>query len=980
MKFQLLGQVDVIQNGVTRPLGGPRQRAVLAALLLHANEEVRTTRLLELVWSDLPSSARSNLRTYLARLRRALRIPGEPESRLQTRRCGHLVTVGPGELDVATFLEFASLGERATDTVTACRYYERALNAWRGRALENVALGPLLEAEATQLEAQRERVYERYLQVRLALGQHAELLPELRAQLLRNPLWEHLASMLMVALDRSGQRAEALNVFRQTRQRLVEELGVEPGGELRDLHQRLLADDDLAAVTERLAIAIVSADPATTAVEKPTRATAKAGLRRIRLRHRAETTDPVPPTPTDGEGSTGPAQLPVDVPTFTGRAAELAELAELTDGERRDSRPIIALDGMAGVGKTTLAVHTAHLLAPRFTDGQLFVNLHGCSSDDRPLDPDDVLDQMLRTFDVYTSPSTTTDLRASLFRSLLARRKIIVVLDNAFDEAQVHPLLPGAGSSQALVTSRRRLAGLHEAYSLSLDVLSSTDAVDLFTSICTAQRLAGQPLELVEEIVELCGLLPLAIRIAAMRLRIRPFWTLRDLRDRLTDEQQRLTELRAGEQDVESTVSLSLTGLDPLGQRVITMLGTHPGTRIELNAAAALAGLDVPATERVLEQLVDTHLLRQTGPTRYQMHSLVRATMIQRMRGEQPDEVDDAVRRLLDYYTHTADAADRQLQSMRDRPALCPADPAVTPLTFASAEDALAWCDQFNPDFLPLTRAAVTRGLFEHAWQLVVRMESYLDIRENWVGGMAVYELALQAARQQARRSVESELLIGLAFGAAQLGRYDQAIAHYTTALAVCRETGSEYAEAFAAMALARICRRLHRDGQAIGHQRRALEIYRRLNDIPAVCVVLDDLGDTYSEKGSLADAIGCYQEAFRYRWRVGDIQGTGRYLLKVGEANCRAGHYAEAIKAARWALALCAQAGELDSESRTLLAQDVPATVGLVQAHAYLARARLMTDQLAGGQTDDLATYLHLLDRPPVDQQDPAAVSAQRA
>jgi DNA-binding SARP family transcriptional activator len=944
---------------------------VLVALLLHANEEVRTTQLLELVWSDVPSSARSNLRTYLTRLRRILRIPGEPESRLQTRRGGHLVTVRPGELDVVTFTDLATKGEQAADALTASRYFERALNTWRGRALENVALGPLLEAEATQLEARREHVYEQYLQTRLALGQHAELLPELRAQLLRNPLWERLAGMLMVALDRSGQRIEALNVFRRTRERLVEELGVEPGAELRELHQCLLSGRDPGTAAGSLAVAIAPIEPATATVTdaiepyqqapKPTTRSDGRPARRVnRLRHRSVTADQTRLTLFRGRSADQPAQLPIDLPTFTGRDVELAGLI---DGRLPDNRSIIAIDGMPGVGKTALAVHAAHLLAPRFPDGQLFLDLHGYTPGVRPLEPHEALDRMLRSLGVATHQLRDTEVRASLYRSLLAHRKMVIVLDNALSEAQISPLLPGAGASRTLITSRRRLTELHQAYPLSLDTLPLAEAVALFTRICTPQRLANQPPALAEEIVELCGRLPLAVRIAAVRLRNHRFWTLAELRDRLRDEQRQLTELHSGEHDVAMTFNLSLADLDPAEQRVIAMLGLYPGTAVELNAAAALAGLDVTTTERLLERLVDAHLLRQTAPARYKMHNLMRTFMIQRAHAEHPDDVHGAIRRLLDYYLHTADAADQLLQPTAIRVRLCAAQPAVEPLTFANADAALAWCDQLRQDLPYLIRAAEKYDLLEHVWQLVVRMSGYLDSRRRWRDGIAAYEIALRTARRQANRAVECELLMGLAFGAAQLEWYEQAITYYTAAFAVCREIGNDYAEGFSALGLAMIYDRMRHYDHAIEHHHHALEVCRRLDDASAAGVVLGHLGDTYRHMGQLDDAIECYRQACRYSERAGDDYGAGRQLVNISRTNSNAGRYDEAISAARRALAIYSQADESNGEPAALAAPDVAGSGAKAQAHLYLTQAQRMMTTVNDDRPDGWRTYLALLD-----------------
>jgi DNA-binding SARP family transcriptional activator/tetratricopeptide (TPR) repeat protein len=968
-EFRLLGPVAVNLQGQALSLGGPRQRAVLVALLLHANEEVRATQLLELVWSDVPSSAESNLRTYLTRLRRILRVPGEPESRLQTRRGGHLVTVHPGELDVARFTELASKGEQANDDSVACQYFDRALNTWRGRALENVALGPLLEAEATQLETRRERIREQYLQTRLALGQHAEVLPELRAFLLRNPLWERLAGMLMVALHRSGQRTEALNVFRQTRTRLVEELGVEPGTELRDLHQRLLTGEDpvLTAngslATTRPSQARAGAfEPDARSPEKLARITGTASLHGIRLHSSRMSPAARQGLSVHERVADRPAQLPVGLPPFTGRTAELAQLLDVpasAAGHLPDQRSIIAIDGMAGVGKTTLAVHAAHLLAADYPDGHLFLDLHGHTSGVDPLDPHEALDRMLRTLGVPANQfPASIEARASLYRSLLAHRKMLVLLDNAHSEAQVSPLLPGAGNSRTLITSRKRLTGLPQAYPLPVDVLPLAEAIALFTRISTPRRLSAEPPELIEEIVELCGRLPLAIRIAGVRMRDRPFWSLGYLRERLA-------ELHAGEHGVATAFNLSLADLEPDKQRVLTMLGLNPGTSIELHAAAALAGLSVATADRLLEDLVDTHLLRQTAPGRYELHNLMRAFMIDRAQAEDPAEIRRAMRRLLDYYLHTADATDRLIHPVRPRTELDPPDPTVVPLTFTDVDQALSWCDHAHPDFLHLIRAAEKHGLFTHACQLPMRLEGYFDLRNHWADGIAAYEIALNAARKLDDRLAESELLLGIGFGWTQLDQYEKAIAYYTSAISVCQEIGNQYAEGFSAMGLAEVYRRLHRFDEALRHHQHALEVYRHVDHTYAICMALDHLGNTYRDLGRLAEAVECYQQAFEDSERVGNTHGSARYLINVSETHRMLNRYDEAITAAERALEACATVGDRQGEAYALT------SLGLVkaaagdpgQARAHLTTAQRILAELDDQRAADVGVHLAALD-----------------
>ncbi|MGW5049938.1 AfsR/SARP family transcriptional regulator [Actinokineospora sp. NPDC004072] len=943
VEFTLLGPVGVRMSGQPRPLGGPRQRAVLVALLLHANEVVRTRQLLDLVWSDLPTSAESNLRTYLTRLRRILRVPDEAESRLQTRRGGHLVTAHPGELDVDRFTELAAKGEQAEDPVLACDFYERALRTWRGRALEDVATGHSLEAEAARLESQRERVYEQYLHTRLTLGQHAEVLPELRALLLQYPLWERMAGLLMIALHRCGQRTEALTVFRSTRNRLVEELGVEPGQELRGLHQRLLSDE----VPVRAAPIVLAPRPETPGVyevdsdkpDVPPQRAARAHSRQ--WQHRPRSAGRVEP-------GARPAQLPVDVPTFTGREAELAELLA-PPGD--NGQTITTIDGMPGSGKTTLAVHAAHRLAARYPDGQLFLDLHGHTDGIDPLDPNEALGLMLRALGVPANRiAAGTEARAGHYRSLLAHRRVFVVLDNASSEAQVSPLLPGSGASRTLITSRRRLTGLaHQAGSLSLDVLPPADAAALFTRIATPQRIGAEPPDLVAEVVELCGRLPLAIRLAAVRLRDRPFWTLRDLRDRLADPGRRLAELCAGEHGVAAAIGRSVAELEPDRRRALTLLGLHPGAAIDLNAAAALAGLDVPAADRVLGDLVDAHLLRQTAPDRYELHGLVRAFLLDRAQGVDRQEVHDARRRLLDFYLHTVDACDAAVHPVRRHAELAAPDPVVVPLRFADAESALDWCDSVRADLPAVVEAAGRYGLLTHACQIALRLEGYIDARERWAAGTATYDAALGPARMLHDQEAECELLLGLAFGWAQQQQYESALNYYAATVKLCKRTRTRYLEGFAAMGLAEVSRRLRRFDQAIESYRHAVAVYSRTKDTTALCANLDRLGSMYRELDMIDEAIDCYRQACEHSEQSGNPRNAARFLINLGQSYLLRERYEEATAATTRALALCAAGGDLDGPSRALteLGKLQLATGEREQALAHLTTAQELLSDL---------------------------------
>ncbi len=588
VKFRVLGPVEMRVADRPVSLGGPRQRAVLSALLLHANAEVGVQALLRLVWTDTPNSAGSNLRTYLTRLRRALHVPGEPESRLRSGADGYAVTVRQGELDLADFTAHAAAGERAADAEIASTHLARALAMWRGPALADVATGPLLDTEVPRLEARREYVRERLLRARFALGEDAELVPELRALLAADPLAEDKGALLMLALHRCGRRAEALELYRRTRAALVDATGLEPGLELRELHARLLADDRVPAV--------------------------------------------VPAVP--------PAQLPADPEPFAGRAAELAVLVA--------AHRTVVVDGMVGVGKTALVVHAAHRLAPDHPDGLLFLDLHGSTPGRPPLPAAEALTHLLRSLDVPAAAIPgDTQARTALWRSTVANRRVVVVLDDAHSADQVEPLLPGAGASRVLITSRRRLPRLGQACPLSLDVPPWHDAAALFAAVSGRH---AEPDTQVAAVVGLCGGLPLAVRAAADRLRDRPTWSIGHLLRRLADERRLLSELGRGAPTLLAALAASRAALCEDQRRMLDLLGLHLGNDVALPAAAALAEVSVPTADRLLEDLVDARLLRQTAPGHYQLHVLVRAYVRSSACRLDRPSLRRALHRLLDHY------------------------------------------------------------------------------------------------------------------------------------------------------------------------------------------------------------------------------------------------------------------------------------------------------------------------------------------
>ncbi|MET9464394.1 BTAD domain-containing putative transcriptional regulator [Streptomyces sp. NPDC006544] len=610
-RFAVLGPLRAWRGADPLPSGTPQQRALLAVLLLRDGRTATAPELIDAIWGeDPPQQALATIRTYASRLRKVL-DPGL----LVSDAGGYAIRLPhPEALDLGIARAVAADAEAARnekgDRALARTLLARALDLWDGEPLAGVP-GPHAETERTRLAEWRLQLLETRLDLDLELGHHAEAVSELTALTAAHPLRERLRELLMLALYRSGRQAEALAVYADTRRLLADELGVDPCPELSDLQQRILrADAELARA------------------EDPAPAAAPVHVR--------------------------PAQLPATVPDFTGRASFVNELGEILSGVEGQVMAVSALAGIGGVGKTTLAVHVAHAARPHFPDGQLYVDLQGTEA--RPAEPEAVLGSFLRALGTPDAsiPDSPAE-RAALYRSTLDGRRVLVLLDNARDAAQVRPLLPGTAGCAALVTSRVRMAGLAGAHLVDLDVMSPEEALQLFTRIVGEERVRAER-QAALDVVGACGFLPLAIRIAASRLAARRTWTVSVLAAKLADERRRLDELQAGDLAVKATFELGYGQLEPAQQRAFRLLGLPDGPDISLAAAAAVLDRPEHATEDLLEALVDCSLLESAAPGRYRFHDLVRlyARACAERDEQPPSGRDAALDRLLDFYLATA--------------------------------------------------------------------------------------------------------------------------------------------------------------------------------------------------------------------------------------------------------------------------------------------------------------------------------------
>jgi DNA-binding SARP family transcriptional activator len=699
VNFGLLGPVLVRVGGAPVQVPAAKQRVLLADLLLHANQVVGLDELADAVWGDaLPGSARVTLQNYVKRLRQALGPAGY--ERIMTRPAGYLIEVRPGELDVARFTEWQADGRaaaRAGAWERASAQLAAGLALWRGQPLADVPSQLLAQTEVPRLAEMRLDALEARIEADLHLGRHRKVIAELEALAAAEPLRERLHELLMLALYRSGQRTAALAAFRRARRHLIQEIGIEPGPGLRDLNQRVQRSDP-AALTQPL-------------TQPRARDPGDPGFSR---RSRGRVPD---------AGTSPPSMLPAGVAGFAGRARELRALSAMTSPGHGPVL-ITAIGGTAGVGKTALAVHWARQHARRFPGGQLYVNLRGFGPAD-PLPPAEALRGFLDALGVPPAQiPATLERRQALYRSLAAGRKILILLDNARDPAQVRPLLPATPTALVLVTSRDQLTGLipgDGAGPLTLDVLTEADARELLAQRLESARLAVEPTA-ATELITLCARLPLALAITAARAAARPQFRLAALAAELRDARGRLDALDMGAgsdtADARAVFSWSYRHLSSAAARMFRLLGIHPGPDITAPAAASLAGLGLPEARRLLRELARGHLIAESRPGRFAFHDLLRAYAAEQARAiESGEDLRAATGRALDHYLFTAYTAALLLNRAQQPAELATPRPGVAPEQLASHQQALAW---FEAEHRVLSAAAVLAaeaGFDSHAWQ-----------------------------------------------------------------------------------------------------------------------------------------------------------------------------------------------------------------------------------------------------------------------
>ncbi len=953
LQLRLLGPVE-LWHGDRDMLAGcqPAQRALLALLALRANQVVSRVHLIDRLWGERPPGTADNLiQGHVSRLRTVLRRAGgaDAAARIVTRGPGYVVRLDPCELDLLEFERLAAEGERglaAGDAAAAVEALREALALWRGPALAGLPLSATGQAEATRLEENRLVALERRIDADLMRGRHREVIGDLRALIADYPLRERLWAQLMAALCHGGRPAEALSVYAEARRRLVDELGVEPSRELQHLHQSILAG----TAPHDLPFPVTSADDDRPAAEHgATRASRPHGQEdEPRPANQGESGTQQHPQPLTapvfwlaeliGAGavrvssgarkSVVPQQLPLDVPGFTGREAELAQLDGLRveAGEQPATVVIALVSGTAGVGKTAMAVHWAHRARPHFPDGTLFANLRGYDPAGVPVQPDEVLDGFLRSLGVPPeSIPPNVEERSALFRSQLDGRRVLIVLDNAGTSEQVRWLLPASASCLVMVTSRSQLSGLvvrDGARRVPVDSLAVPEALALLRRLMGPVRVDAEPGE-AAELARLCGYLPLALCVAAERANTRPHLLLADLTQELAEQYDRLDLLAADDDEttaVRAAFSWSYKALAPAAARMFRLLGLHPGPDISLAAVTALSARTRHQARRQLDVLTSVHLLQEISRDRYRFHDLLRVYALDRAHADEPaPERANAVRRVLDWYVHTADAADRVLMPRRRHIPLDPPDPASRPLELTTPGAALEWCETERANLVAATRHAAETGLSGIAWKLPFALWSYFTVRKRWSDWIITHQLGLIATRQSGDAYGGARLLTSIANAYRDVRDFDAAFEHFEQAISLARKIGDRWIEAAALNLLGIAHRDLRHFSEASDCGEHALEIFDTIGDLWGKAWALSVLGETYGNLQRHDTAIDYSHQALALFNRIDDPWGAGWTLSSLAQTYRHLHRFDEALDHAHQALAAARGIGNRQGEALAL-------------------------------------------------------------
>ena len=825
LRITLLGPVDVWVDGGRLPLGSPLQRTLFAMLALEAGTAVPVDRLVDALWGEVLPGDPRGLVHSYASRLRKVLRPAGVV--IGKRAAGYVLEVEPRRVDLHEFRALVRAGE-----------LRPALALWPGAALGGVTDSGVVAALRARLTEERLTAVEELASRLLDAGRAAEALGELHAAVAENPLRESLVRLELIALYRCGRQADALKRYEATRGMIADELGVDPGAELQDVYARILRAD---------------------------------------------------PSLAPGPSAQEVVALPFDVPDFTGRAAELAQLS--------DGNSVVVVDGMPGVGKTALVVRAVHQLGDRYPDARIFVDLHGFTPGREPVSSFAALQHLLQAVGVPSSRIPgELDQRITLWRTEMAHRRAIVVLDNAVSTDQVRPLLSG---SLTLVTSRLRLV-VDGAAALSLDVLPAAEAVALVNGVVGA-RAVSEP-AVTAELVEACGGLPLALRIAAARLASRPLWTVADLVERLREHRRTLPELTAGDKDVVASFLLSYEQLSDEQQRMFRLLGQLPGPDIDAYGAAALADVPFHDARDLLEDLLDHHLLVQHERGRYTFHDLVRE-FARSLSDEEP-------RGLLDFYLHVANSAAHVLQPGRpDSSPKIDRMPLAVP-ALRSIADAMGRLRTERENLLAAVRFLAEIGDNHNTWALTRDVGHSLIITHRLDDLDELHGLSFAAARRSRDRDKE----LGVSFGIANVAygrcRYLEALQHAEHARSLAHELGNLRWEGDSHAMIAMVLHRLGRFDEALARGEAGMVLQRRIESFRVYAITMSNLGRAHLARGDAEKALDRFTSSLGLIRELGEQSEEASILCGLGATHSALGDHERALTLLADGLALAEQVG----------------------------------------------------------------------
>ncbi|MFE3251656.1 BTAD domain-containing putative transcriptional regulator [Streptomyces sp. NPDC059209] len=900
LAFLILGPLEV--RGPAGPVRIPpgRQEAILATLLLEANRVVSTDYLVDLIWDEEPpDTARTQVQICVSRLRKGLAEAGI-DAPITTRPPGYLLTAADEMLDLRLFnrrtaeakvlVKEGRIGE-------AAELLRSAAALWRGQCLGGVT-SDALRAKALQLDEDRLNAVETYIQLELDLGRHHQLVGELGRLLHENPLRERLRGQLMLALHRSGRQSEALDIYRAGRDLLIEELGLIPGEELRLLETAILAGDT--------ALHAGPPAPARTTVEPAVAAPEAADLvQRDELPH----------------------QLPTDTADFVGDRALIETVeAVLTGGAGQGAVGVAVMIGKPGIGKSTTATHIAHRLSGEvFSDGQLYCDLRGAQAE--PVAPADALGRFLRALGIPgpVIPSSL-DERAEMYRTLMATRRVLVVLDDAYDEGQVRPLLPGSDTCAVLVTSRSRMTALPGARRIELKILDETRALELMGLILGPERVDDER-EAARALIRTVGGLPLALRIVAARLAARPHWSLASMVNRLANERHRLDELAYGEMTIRTSLSLTFDGLDAGDRHLLRRLSLAQGPTLPGWLAGALLDDHRAQPSDLMEPLVDVQMLdvvsvESTGEFRYRFHEIIKVYAREQLSVTDSRAVrESATERMLGGWLALAERAHRRIYG-GDYTVLHGSAPRWVPPAEYVEEllaDPLDWLDREQENLCNAVEHAAKEGLDELCWDLAATLVTLFEARGYLDHWETTHRVALDAVRRSGNRRGTAALLASLGTLYLSRGQPEESRESLDQALAIFDELGDRGGLALCRRDLALLERQAGDDDRALALYDRSIHDFGLIGDIVGRATVLTQRAHIWMRRGHTAAAHAQLEEALDIYRSVGFTGGEARALRRVGQVLFQRGEHAEAERTLTDVLAMVRDSGDLIGEGHLL-------------------------------------------------------------